>query len=254
MHVLVAIPFYNEFQTCKPGLRQLEACKEHNFEIVPMQNSTGVGFARNCYIRKFPKFDAILFLDSDIGFTLEDVLCLIEHDKDVVSIPYCSHNNPQQTLVASWVKDNPGEIDTFYGLQERDFKEVDATPLGMSLIKRTVFDKIEYPYFRHILVDCEGRREESSEDYGFCLLCREAGIKIYCDFDRKVYHKPRTEKDFNWDLNEGVSMGQVPDNFDSVILEIQSTLQEMGKAYKMVAQKLIQLQEQSKEPSKPTEE
>ena len=63
---------------------------------------------------------------------------------------------------------------------ERGLIEVDAIGTGSLLVSRKVFERIEPPWFANdysrVMWD-----EWPGEDLWFCRLCREAGIKMYCD-------------------------------------------------------------------------
>ena len=62
----------------------------------------------------------------------------------------------------------------------RGLEEIDAFATGASLIKRKVFEKIEYPE----PVD----KLANDADVEFCFLARRSNFKIYTDFDLVATH------------------------------------------------------------------
>ena len=83
MKIRVCIPFYSEFESIKLGLQELDNCKEHEFVIEPRQG-VNVANTRNSLIndqrssKKYQNplegFDAFLTIDSDMEFTLNNIL------------------------------------------------------------------------------------------------------------------------------------------------------------------------------------
>jgi len=70
--------------------------------------------------------------------------------------------------------------------------KVDWSGMGFMLVRRGVFEALRYPWFVQRIVQGEGFREATSEDVGFCLALRDAGIDIWAHGGVLVGHiKPR---------------------------------------------------------------
>lgn len=147
----------------------------------------------------------ILFVDDDMVFPANTVEELLKDDKDVVGVNSQSRKLPLSTTVGL-LKDGElwphSEIPPYYELPEGTF-EVYSVGMGVCLIKMSVFDQIEEPYF-HFETHPNGKVLKG-EDGWFCEQVRKAGLKIYCnnslpighigDFNYAKYEE--TEAEFN---------------------------------------------------------
>ena len=154
MRIRVCIPFYKDFESTKSGLVELENCKEHEFVIEP-RPGTYTHSTRNSLINDkrsqeicqepVEGFDAFLDIDSDIHFTLKDVLTLIEHDKDIVGFPYLKQGTTD-TYECGVFGDIIGSIERRFDTTEKGLNPVGYLGNGFRLTKREVFSKSEYPW------------------------------------------------------------------------------------------------------------
>lgn len=217
MKIMICIPYYMEFQACKPGLLELMQNKDHEFVIEPRQG-TQTYRTRNSFMtelkssRKFQKprgdYDYFMFIDSDIGFTAFDIIQLLSHGKDVVGGPYLTHDNDGTYEAGLFSKTKPGRTVHRFKSTETGLKKVDWLASGFVLIKASVFEKVEYPWFRHSMIESGDLQEESGEDVGFCLNFARFGVEIWMDFDLEIYHRPREYDDFDWEIElKGVTNG-----------------------------------------------
>lgn len=209
MRIRVCIPFYAEFETAKPGLEELATCTEHEF-VIEERQGVRIAKLRNHLIndgkssKKWQKpldFDAFLDWDSDIDATLNDVLMMIKHDKDIVTLPYLRHTNHDEYECGWFKKDKPGIISKRANNLQKGFLKMPWTGGGMRLTKAHVYEKMEYPWYRNSLVIDGELQEETGEDIGFCLGATKAGFDIWCDFDNPVGHTKRDMNSFNWNTN-----------------------------------------------------
>ena len=136
-----------------------------------------------------------LFLDADIAFKPEDVLKLLRDDKDVISGAYPRRGEPSVAVAGWWWRKDKlrrGICGDFVKMADEGVKKIDYAGGGLLLVKKEVFEKIEYPWFRHQLIRLDEGLDveaiEAGEDMGFCMLCEDAGIDIWCDCDVKVEH------------------------------------------------------------------
>ena len=207
--IKVCLPFYKDYETAWSGLNELEACTEHEFVIREI-HGTDIGRTRNALPNdgisqeKHQKiqggFTHILDVDSDIGFTLDDVLVMLKHDKDIVGLPYLRQADKTNTEYEChrFTKGLVGNIDSYYTIHDKGLQEVPSQGNGMRLSKVHVYEKMEYPWYRQRLISNGTIQDLCAVDIGFSLGARFVGFKQYCDFDRAVYHKKRTLESFNW--------------------------------------------------------
>ncbi len=204
MKIKVCVPFYSEFETAKPGLKALAA--DPRFEI-DFAQGTYISEARNALVNgqrsqaiwqdSLP-FDYFLFVDSDIGFTKENVEILLSHDKDIVCSPYRCHNTPD--LYQAGMFSSPGVISGKCSVVTKGLHKVGYCGAGFMLVNASVFSKTRYPWFRHSVIELNGMASEVGEDIGFCMNVSESGLEVWCDFSNPVYHKLRTLASINFSL------------------------------------------------------
>ena len=67
--------------------------------------------------------------------------------------------------------------------------DVSYTGMGFMLIKRGVFESMEYPWFRPIFKKIGDAHDFTMEDVAFCLQARELGYRIWVDPQVIVGHE-----------------------------------------------------------------
>ena len=98
-------------------------------------------------------YDYIMWIDSDIVFSFEQIQKLISYDKDIVSGIYKTENGENFACVKDWDQNYYKKNGSFYFLQRKDvlnrhgLMEVDYNGMGFMLIKKGVFEKVKYPWF-----------------------------------------------------------------------------------------------------------
>ena len=132
-------------------------------------------------------YDNIMWIDSDQVFEPNDFFKLLEHDKDIVSGLYL--RKPRS--------DNLNDIPIEFACFNEDGKKlytnevngelikVWSNGMGWMLIKKGVFEKIEYPWFGPII---EGLGFHG-EDVSFQLRARDSGFESYVDTSIVVGHE-----------------------------------------------------------------
>ena len=169
-----------------------------NFQIDTLSNESNVNRARNSCAAKFLSGDCthLMFVDADIQFNPQDIVKLVNHDKDIVGGIY-----PQKTLPPKMVVNTLNNSE-----QQGDLIEVGTLGTGFMLIKRSVFEKMieegatpyvdaiglspeenanQYDFFQ-CTIDSKGRY--LTEDWSFCRRWRQLGGKIWADTTIALAH------------------------------------------------------------------
>jgi GT2 family glycosyltransferase len=136
------------------------------------------------------EYDYIMWIDSDMVWEPEQVFELLKHDKDMVSAITMIDEKRCNCVELGDKKD--------YELMDYDklgdgLTEVETCGFAFLLIKRGVFEKVGFPWFRPVYSYYEEIDTEKavSEDIGFCILAREKGVKVYADPNIIVGHEKR---------------------------------------------------------------
>jgi hypothetical protein len=236
MNLFIAIPcyggnisnltFHSLFNSIKP-LNDMG----HNIIIKTLPEESLISRGRNKFVTMFlddKKFDGthLLFIDADIGFDVENILRLINFNKEVVTCNYPVKGFYWEQLIKKikenkdidekTIRDsllqfnvnfyNPDNIQTNNG-----FARVMESATGFMMIKREVFTTImnKNPHLKYI-PDFRSGLEESdnaydffpvgcykekdgvtrylSEDYYFCRLVEECGFQIWTDISTPITH------------------------------------------------------------------
>jgi hypothetical protein len=126
----------------------------------------------------------ILFVDDDMMMRPEALKQLLEHDKDIVTGLYLQRAHPHRPLIFDEVGDNGEALYSYLEGDEPRLKEIKNAGMGFVLIKMSVFDKLEKPYFRLGELD----PEQWCDDIGFFNRVTKTGVKMYCDMECLVGH------------------------------------------------------------------
>lgn len=197
-------------------------------QFLLMQGESLITRARNNCVASFlanPEWTHLFWIDSDIGFSPEAALRLLQADYEIAAgvYPLKTEEWPAEGLPkdmtyvefkALYQKYTvnarvPAGQDTFQlDIQEDGFLEMAEAPTGFMVIKRAVFEKMiqHYPELQYVpdslgvenkglhyrffdvMVDPETNRY-LSEDYGFCRLWENMGGKIYIDCQSNLTHQ-----------------------------------------------------------------
>jgi hypothetical protein len=131
---------------------------------------------------RIPRPSHILFIDADVLPRRNTLKKLKEHDKDIVTGVYPIAQNG----ALYWSVSRSDRFNAL-GITELPSNPFKATlcGFGIIMIKIEVFDKIEWPYWKHIE---EKGSTVMDEDLYFCKKARAAGFDIWCDPVLKCNH------------------------------------------------------------------
>lgn len=143
-------------------------------------------------------YDYILWIDSDIVFSPEHLIKLLNHDTDIVSGLYLMEGGKNFATVKDWDTDFFAKNGYFQFLSPADVEkatglvEVAYTGMGFMLVKKGVFESMEYPWFEPRKHEINGIVDYSMEDVSFCLRAGEMGFKVFVDPKVRVGHEKST--------------------------------------------------------------
>jgi hypothetical protein len=128
-------------------------------------------------------YDYMLWIDSDVVFKVEDVLELLKCNVDIVSGLYLMQSGKAFAAVEHLDEEvfkKGGRFDFLTPAQVagRGVFEVGYAGFGFTMVKRGVFERLEYPWFRPIFWEMGDCFDFTGEDVGFCLQAQKAGIKV----------------------------------------------------------------------------
>jgi GT2 family glycosyltransferase len=140
-------------------------------------------------------YDYIMWIDSDIIFTVKDFNKLLLNNVDICGGIYLTEDDIHFAAVKNWDESKLQHQGTFDFLTRNDINknpnpiEVAYTGFGFLLIKYGVFEKIKYPWFSPKFYKIGDCHDFSSEDVSFCTKAKENGFKIYIDPTVWVKHQ-----------------------------------------------------------------
>ena len=208
MKIIFALPgnhFSNNFLLAWTEL--FNWCIKHNIEPIMVNRYTSnVYHVRNMCLggdvtkgaKQKPfqgniEYDYIMWIDSDMVFSVNDFIKLLNHKKDIVSGMYLMDGGKQFTTVIDWNEDYYKKNGKFHFLTPEDIKgkeelmSVDYTGFGWILVKKNVFESMEYPWFKPLWFqfgEAENGsliKEFCSEDVGWCKTIKKLGYEIFVD-------------------------------------------------------------------------
>ena len=214
MNVLIATPMYGGMcsgEYTRASLGIIPTLQKHGIGagFAYIYNNSLITSARDQLADIFLKneFTHMMFIDADIKFNAEDIVAMLGADKDVIAGVYPKkeinwHMVHQKVLDGA----KPEELTNYTGLlvvnlvdneKEKVVKageplEVFGAGTGFMLIKKSVFERLEPHVEKYIDSNTESEinsffflmkdpdtGKQLSEDYAFCRLCRQHGIKIH---------------------------------------------------------------------------
>jgi hypothetical protein len=147
--------------------------------------------SRNIMVNEILKTDCthVLFLDDDHVIGKNDIINAVYSDIDVLGGLYFDRQYPHYPNV--FKKDDEGYMCRWYGGVNCGLQEVDAIGTGFVLVKKSVFEKMEFPWFKwHEQV--EGLKVTEKDVIGcdvvFSVKAHNLGFKVVCDTNMVIDH------------------------------------------------------------------
>jgi len=147
-------------------------------------------------------YDVWLTIDSDIIFTPEQVLQIIEDTEKypVVSGLYRMEDLKHYAAVKEWDIEYFKKTGSFEFLKVVDtdtfdeYMSVAYNGMGFFACRHGVIEKLKYPYFSYPLIEIEAEngkliRDTCSEDVAFCKNLTDAGFEVIVNTSLRVGHE-----------------------------------------------------------------
>jgi len=167
---------------------------------LPMAGQSDIYVARNVLANEFlsrKEFDTLICIDSDIGFTRQNLKDLIDTDEPFVSGLYTDKCQPP----SAFCRDMNGQQVPVEEIPAQGMLAARFLPGGFLKIDRSVFEtliakgniqtygggKLHHFYFGRIVLD-----NLLSEDYSFSDLVYSAGIQPWINCGIRLSHDGRT--------------------------------------------------------------
>lgn len=147
------------------------------------------------------KYDYLMWIDSDIVFSQKQFLDLLKMNKDIASgwyaQPVLAADGSNMTPITRDASDEEfNKKGEYHMLSVKEIEEnskpfkVDYIGFGWVLIKKGVFEKLEYPWFAPRMRCMENEIQDlCSEDVAFCIDAKNAGFEIWLDPKCRVGHE-----------------------------------------------------------------
>lgn len=127
-----------------------------------------------------PEITHLLMIDDDHVFDGNILFKLLNYNVDIIGA--LAFKRRPDFAPCVYKKNKKGD---HYTILPKEFMEVDAIGSGFVLIKRKVFEDIEFPWFQ---TEYDDNFVHWSVDFDFCKKAKEAGFKIFCDPSISIKH------------------------------------------------------------------
>lgn len=144
-------------------------------------------------------YDYIMWIDSDQIFTPQQFQKLLDRAEDIVAGIYKMSDNTHYAVCENWNEEFFKEHGHFKFLTPNDSSELELNSKGLAevsyvgmgfmLVKKGVFESLEYPWFRPEFKKIGGAEDFTMEDVSFCLRAQRNRFKVYIDPSIIVGHE-----------------------------------------------------------------
>jgi hypothetical protein len=131
-------------------------------------------------------YDKILWIDSDIVFTPDDAMKLIESDKDIITGAYLLGSG-EVTVYPKFLRGGLTYNDV---LEMKEPMKVEGCGFGFVAVKSGVFESLTRPWFQAAVIKTEdgGVFPMMGEDLSWCKRVIDNGYEIWFDPSVRVTH------------------------------------------------------------------
>jgi GT2 family glycosyltransferase len=202
IHVLISVPTKDNVSapTCGWLLETVKQATLIGYKIGVhfVYSPYPIEIQRNNQVANFledERFTHLFFLDSDCVPPPLTIEKLLDYDLDIVAscAPALIAGNHVFTSACWLPPDERKDPKEKYRMplvsdeNAKGLKEVDVVGMTGVLVKRQVFETLEKPWFKMVFNE-DHTGLELGEDYYFCEKAREAGYKVWVDYDVRQQH------------------------------------------------------------------
>lgn len=183
-HKGLTVKYLNKYSSFIPTARELTASDTWTHDYTTNQLGNG----------QFT-YDKILWIDSDIEWTVEDAEKLLSSEKEIISGLYVLDTVGTVAVQVPNDRGVPTRVNKVEFLLHDEPVEVGGVGFGFVCMKSGVFEKIERPWFLigRVQWSLESEmRVNVGEDYSWCGRAQQAGFRIFVDPTVKVRHHKET--------------------------------------------------------------
>ena len=141
----------------------------------------------------------ILWIDDDVVFTPEDFTKLYEEDKDIISGLYLMASGTHFAAVEYWDEEYFQNNGSFEFIEKQNIGsrilpfKVEYVGFGFLLIKKGVFEQLNYPWFEPTYLKIKDCNDFSMEDVTLCLKLKQKKIEVFVHPEVVVGHQKEIE-------------------------------------------------------------
>lgn len=184
MKIMICQPIYNQI-TAQTYYSIMQVLPHYDFNLT-IVTGTLIDYARNQIVDIALQKDSdyMLWIDSDIKFTKENLDMAVHSGCDIYTAIYAQrHDNTYTNCLMR--KDNFYEV---VSIVNSGYNNVDAAGMGFFLIKTDIIKELKKKYktlFKTVQYEGGG---VIGEDVYFCDLLQKEGYGIVADFNNRVGH------------------------------------------------------------------
>ncbi len=169
---------------------RLAAAAGHASMLTLPEDRYSVAACRNRAVAEMLRgdFTHILFVDDDVYVPPNTLVDLLAMNRGVAAGVYPSIKKAYPSDLHAETYIVAGKNGAWFRHWFQGVRQVDVVGAGCLLIKRGVFDKVKFPWFRWPEGVIEGEHIVKSDDLDFCERCIAAGIGIWANGDVRCGH------------------------------------------------------------------
>ena len=186
MKILIGVPVYRTILV-RTAWSIIDTLQKYPNTEIAFQNGVFVHENENSLVEvaKEKKATHLFLVEHDNVFPPDTLQKLIDLDKDVVSAPYSGRMLPRRPLVYQEASNGDLYMMSYDMWPDKPFKCY-GVPTGCTLIKMSVFKKLEKPYF--FFEYTRAGKMKMSQDIYFSKKVNKAGLECWAHPGTDVVH------------------------------------------------------------------
>ena len=144
-------------------------------------------------------YNKMIWIDSDIEWSVQDFMKLYNATEDIMCGAYLLANGKTSVIQT---ERHPGGIPKEEILKMKNICKINSCGFGFVGVKHGVFEKLDRPWFGHLIQIIHNSRGEQlydslGEDVSWCIRAKNAGFNIHFDPSILVTHLKTTKVSWN---------------------------------------------------------